>query len=220
MLKRENLSDKLADLIGKKIIRNELESGEPINILQISKEFDVSQSPVRDALHILEKKRLVERMPKGGVRVTKMSIEFLENLLDASTIIFQYAYAKAAENATDDDIAMLQSAIDDLDESLKRNDIELFVEGSTRYCAAIAKAAGNDLVQKMAVELLPSGERIKWASLTLRPDQLKKAVNSKKKEFNYIKKKNPEMAAKEFQTYIDMHVKAIADGIRQGKVAA
>ena len=68
MLKRENLSDKLADIIATKIIHNELQQGEMIYETQISKEWGVSRSPVRDALHMLEQKRLVERAPKGSYR--------------------------------------------------------------------------------------------------------------------------------------------------------
>jgi GntR family transcriptional regulator of gluconate operon len=61
MLKRENISDKLADAIGKKIIHNELKSGEIITEAQISKEWNISRSPVRDALHILKNKWLLEK---------------------------------------------------------------------------------------------------------------------------------------------------------------
>ena len=94
LLKRENLSDKLADIIGKKIIRNELKSGEIIYETQIAKEWGVSRSPVRDALRMLEQNRLVERTTKGSYRVAEMSPEFIQNFFETVNILFQYAFAK------------------------------------------------------------------------------------------------------------------------------
>jgi DNA-binding GntR family transcriptional regulator len=208
MLKRENLSDQLADVIGKRIIQNELKSGERISILQISKEFEVSQSPVRDALHLLEKKRLVERMPKGSFQVMKMTYKFQRDLFDATLLVFKYINAKAAEHASDADIRQLKEGFKDFDKSNKRNDPELFLSSLDKYVTGIVHAAGNKLIGKMALELLPSILRIEWDFLQADLDNLKIAVEKTKNQLQYIVNRQPEKATEEFINYTSLHAKA------------
>ena len=117
LLKRENLSDKLADIIGRKIIRNELKSGEIIYETQIAKEWGVSRSPVRDALHILMQIRLVERTSRGNYQVTVLTIPLIQHLYEITNILYQYAFSNAAVKATSKDLLVMQQHLARLEKS-------------------------------------------------------------------------------------------------------
>ena len=68
-----SLSEQIAEYISDRIIRMEIKPGERILETNIAKEFGVSRSPIREALRILEKTRLLELIPRRGARVAEMS---------------------------------------------------------------------------------------------------------------------------------------------------
>jgi len=153
---------------------------------------------VRDALHLLERKRLVKPSPKGRYQVAELSVDFIKYFYDTINILFQYAYAKAAENATEKDLGLLSEVLKQVEDSFDTRNLEIFIKGATQYCSVALRASGNALVEKMAPEQMSNAERIQWTSLTFQPSLFEKSVNIKKKEYRYIRDRNSEMAAKTF----------------------
>ena len=121
---QKNLSDQIFDLISNRIIRSELQPGEMIYETKISKDLSVSRSPVRDALRMLEQIWLVERTPKGSYQVSALSRENIEHLYDTANILYQYAFAKTAENATREDLRQLETAMTNMEKSIDGKDFE------------------------------------------------------------------------------------------------
>ncbi|MBI5589401.1 MAG: GntR family transcriptional regulator [Deltaproteobacteria bacterium] len=213
MLIKENLSDKLAGIIGTKIIHNELKSGEIIYETQIAKEWGVSRSPVRDALRMLEQNRLVERDSRGNYRVTQFSPASIQNYYETIDILFQYAFAKAAKNANKDILNILKNALEKMENSLKETDIELYLEGVFQFARVILKTSGNPIVEQMAITLMPNAQRVQWTSLTHNPENLKEVIWYVRQSYENITNKNPLEAAKNFSAFALIHVKAATDSL-------
>lgn len=204
-LKRENISEKLVQIIGNQIIRNELKPGEAIFETQLSKEYGISRSPVRDALHTLEQFQLVERSQRGHYRVTVLSTARIENLYDTANIVFQYAFSKAAERAVSEDLQTMRQCLDALEKSIEGKNFDLYLKNVTRLAKKVLNAAGNPIVEKIALELMPNAERIQWSSITYLPDQLQKAVSHLKKSYGMVAARKPEEAAKAFEDFAYTH---------------
>jgi DNA-binding GntR family transcriptional regulator len=213
MLKRESLSDKLAEIIGTKIIHNELQAGEMIYETQISKEWGVSRSPVRDALHMLEQKRLVERAPKGSYRVTEFSPESIQNYYETIDILFQYAFAKTAQNPSEETLGILHSALIKMEENSSVKNIECYLEAVDQFARAILRGSGNPIVEQMALELMSVGHRIQWVSLTNVPENYKMIVKCVRQSYENITNKNPGEAARAFAEFSLIHIKAAVDSL-------
>ncbi|MDZ7832444.1 MAG: GntR family transcriptional regulator [Desulfobacterales bacterium] len=202
-LARNNLSDQLVQILGNQIIRNELKSGEMIYETKISKEWGVSRSPVRDALHMLEQNRLLERTASGSYKVTELTEEYILNFYDTVTIIYQYVFAKAAENATKKEIQALKKALDKIEKSLETKDYEIYLEGFTDYGKMILAAARNPIVEKIALELMPSAQRIQYSTLTIFPDYFETMVDLIRDSYQHIVDQNPGAAARDFTHFAD-----------------
>jgi DNA-binding GntR family transcriptional regulator len=206
LLKRENLSDKLADIVGRNIIRNELKPGQMIFETQIAKEWGVSRSPVRDALRTLEQKHLVERTDKGSYSVSEMSAEFIRNFYETINILFQYAFAKSAEKADKNSLRFLKDALSEIEKSIPIQDIDLYMQGMLLFAHTILKTSGNPLVEKMAMEMMPNAERIQWISISHLPDNLEKIVECVRRSYHCIVEKDPKGAAKAFADFSTIHI--------------
>lgn len=82
---RPKLAADIADYLAEKIIQMQIRPGDRITEASIREVFDVSGSPVREALMILERKHQVELIPRRGARATEMPPEFIISLDDVMT---------------------------------------------------------------------------------------------------------------------------------------
>jgi len=74
-----------------KIIRGELGPGEKINEVQLASDLGISRSPLREALRVLERERLIASIPRKGSLVTHVSLGDLEELHQMREMIECYA---------------------------------------------------------------------------------------------------------------------------------
>jgi DNA-binding GntR family transcriptional regulator len=201
LLKREHISDQLVEIIGNQIIRNELKPGVSIYETRLSKAYGISRSPVRDALHTLRQVRLVERNERGNYQVTVLTPAVIENLYDTANIIFQYAFSKAAERAKPEDLQDMGKHLEALERSIQGKDIDLYLSNATELAKKILIVAGNPIVEKIALELMPNAERLQWASISHFPDQLQKVVNLLIKTYAMVASRKPIAAARAFKNF-------------------
>ena len=214
-LSKNNLSDQIFQLIGNKIVHNDLKPGELIFETQISKDLGVSRSPVRDALRMLEQIWLVERTPKGSYQVTELSLEKIQHLYETAIVIYQFVFSKAAENVTTADIKELEKLMTKLEKSIDGNDFELYIINVTKMAHNILKIAANPMIERIATELMPTAERVQWASITSLPDQLKIVVNHLRRGYENIINQNPEAAANAFKDFCMAHIDVVIASLNE-----
>jgi len=170
----ENLAGQIAQYVGEKIIQLELKPGQRVLEAKISEEFGVSRGPVREALRILEKNRLVELIPRRGARVTEMSASYIEWLYDILVELYSLTARKFIENCSEKDRRMLQSALKMIEKSAEKGDITGYFNAIFEYALAGLKGAKNPLLEQMLIDLWPSNRRVQFASLSFRAEDLKK----------------------------------------------
>ncbi|NOY68771.1 MAG: GntR family transcriptional regulator [Deltaproteobacteria bacterium] len=217
LLARNNLSDQIFHLIGDQIVHNDLIPGELLFETKISKELGVSRSPVRDALHMLEQIWLVERTPKGSYQVTALSLDRIQHLYETAIVIYQFVFSKAAENVTPNDVAELEKLMTNLEASIKGNDFELYITNVTKMAQKILIIAGNPMIKRIAIELMPAAQRVQWASITHLPGQLKTVVTHLRRGYENIIKQKPEEAAKAFKDFCMAHIEVVIDSLNQSR---
>jgi DNA-binding GntR family transcriptional regulator len=215
LLARSNLSDQIFGMISNRIIRNEFKPGEIIYETQISKDLGVSRSPVRDALHMLEQIRLVDRTPKGSYQVTGLSVDFINNFYETVNIIYRYAFAKAAEKATPDDLGRLSDGLKKMEKSLDDKDYNLYLAGVTEIAHVVLTIIRNPIIERIALELMPNAERIQWASITYQADQMKNVVSHIRRGYEHILKRNADLAANSFSDFAYAHKEVAIKSIMQ-----
>lgn len=69
----QTIKEQAYDIIKMKILKQEYQPGERINIGQLSKELGISNSPIREALNLLEQQGLVISTPNSGINVVNMT---------------------------------------------------------------------------------------------------------------------------------------------------
>lgn len=68
----DTISLEIANKIGEKILSGEIQEGTQLKILDISKQYNVSQTAAREALFVLERSYLVGHLPRRGTYVRQV----------------------------------------------------------------------------------------------------------------------------------------------------
>jgi len=88
---KRNLVDQLYSLLKERIITLGLEPGARLTLQDLAQEFEVSQTPIRDALMRLSKDGLVRFVPAVGYYVIKLSVRDVIEIYDLRQLLEGYA---------------------------------------------------------------------------------------------------------------------------------
>ena len=80
-------TEKIYSELKKSILNNAMKSGSPLSENEIAKMHKVSRSPVREAIRMLEKERLVDIIPKRGAIVSTLRHKDVSDIYEVRLII-------------------------------------------------------------------------------------------------------------------------------------
>ncbi|SLN34195.1 GntR family transcriptional regulator [Roseisalinus antarcticus] len=158
---------KVLDLIRSEILSCTFQPGEELREADLADRYDVSKSPVREALQYLKFEGLVETEPRRGHRVTPISVSDAHDILDMREALELAATRKIAKDASDETLKGF-----DAWREADVSDIRAFASYNRAFHIVIAEASGNRRLLREVRRLLDAYERLCLVSLErLRDDQ-------------------------------------------------
>jgi DNA-binding GntR family transcriptional regulator len=127
--------------------------GESLNIGALTRELNVSQTPLREALARLEHTGLVQREALRGYRVAPMMTRGeVEQLMEARLLLEPRLAEAAAANVTDEFLARLHETVVEFRDSADHADVEAegfntYWRSDDRFHMLIAAQAGNRFLE-------------------------------------------------------------------------
>jgi len=197
-----NLSEQIAEHITDKIIRMEIRPGERIMETAIADELSVSRSPIREALRILEKNRLVELIPRRGARVTELSETFIAHLCDILAVLLGLTARQCVKNGSDTDLKAIDNAAKTSELCVNRSDVYGYYKSIFDFATACLKATQNPLLEQMVADLMPNVRRILYASFSSKKEELQKNVEIVLTGNRFVQERNGKMAEKTVCDYV------------------
>jgi DNA-binding GntR family transcriptional regulator len=198
-----NLCAQIAEYLSVQIIKGELKPGERIKEARLAQELGVSRGPIREALYILERKRLVEMRPRRGARVTQMSASYATSLYDIIVELYGLAARKAAENRSNKDLQGIRHALTVIKDCANKGDIPGYYDAIFQLALVGEKAAKNPLLEQTLGDLEPITRRVQFASLRHRTEDLKKSVAFFERFVQCTEAKDGEMACQTIRAYTE-----------------
>ncbi|HEX8914527.1 MAG TPA: GntR family transcriptional regulator [Humisphaera sp.] len=107
------LTDQAYHGLRRKLATGALRAGQRIVNRTVSKELNVSQTPLREAINRLASEGVVEYVPGAGAFVRTVSLQDLLQLYDVRELVEPFAAERAARHATDGELAEMQAICDD-----------------------------------------------------------------------------------------------------------
>jgi DNA-binding GntR family transcriptional regulator len=156
---RKTLADGIYDQLRDLISSAKLRPGEKLVIDTLAKQFQVSITPVREALRRLEREGLVTEAPYKGMVVSNFSQHELRELFTVRGVLEGYAVAEACRVLTVDDLARIQEQLDQLEDAARAGDLRRFRRLNTSFHQLILSHAPSRTLQRMIADLARNTDR-------------------------------------------------------------
>lgn len=148
------LAEQISWQIGKSILEEVYQPGEALTEQNLSKDFGVSRGPVREALRILEREKLVEILPRRGARVTRLSIQEVSEIFDIRAILLGHAARLAAEGGNPECLEALTAGHKVLVDNINGgNDLDVHLAVSVQMNQVLASRTGNERLYEIIFDL-------------------------------------------------------------------
>mgnify|MGYP000209305787 CR=1 FL=1 len=139
-----------------------------INEVELAQAWQVSRTPIRDALRRLAAEGLVEPAPGRGMVVPRLSLADAEELYEVREVLEARAARLAALHGPAELPATLSTLIKAFGAALKAGEAERLLAIDAEYHAAIADAARNGRLRRLLEQLWAQAQPVRARALRLR----------------------------------------------------
>lgn len=163
--KHQSLRQQMYEAIKNAIIKCELAPGEPINESDLAERFDVSKTPVREALTSLQQYHFVDYTPNRGFTVSTISIRDVQEIYEARIFYETGLFRLALSHISDVELQNLES----LNEVAFNQDdplsIDQYLQANTDFHMCIAQAGRNKRLSRHYQVILDEAQRLMYMDL-------------------------------------------------------
>lgn len=174
---QESLSEQIAHHLANQIIRGEMLPGDRIQELRIAGELEVSRGSVREALLVLERRHLIDILPRRGAVVKDMSEAHVRSLYELAQILLGLVVRKAIKVMNEDDLDPFIETIHRLQQYAEERDTEGFFEASFRFFELAYPFSRNVFVEDIMFNLQPAIQRAFYMALHIDQDEMKECLS-------------------------------------------
>ena len=162
-LAKEDLSDRAARELRTAILAGDYEPGERLpSERELSEQFGVDRHTLRSAVHELELLGLIQRRQGAGAHVLpyqetatldlvpflihkpgtdEIDLEIVASVVDVGNIVYDGVVGLVAARADEDDLAVMQAALDDFEQATRTGSVHDIVEADQRLLRSIVRGA-------------------------------------------------------------------------------
>ncbi len=207
-VRRVSLVDSIYETLVEAIVSGQLPHGSELNSVGLAKQLDVSRTPLREALKLLEADGLVQQAGNHKARVTDFSADDIREIYEVRLQLEAIAAELAAKRMTPELLMELQAEANKL--RMTTNGIgwpEKAIEYDIRFHAAIAKASGNCRLENeiRRYRLLVRS----FCVITGRQVALKQALDEHISILDALESRRPAAARKAMAAHITSRLEAV-----------
>jgi len=143
----------VADLIREKIFTHQLPPGCWIDEKVFTAEFQISRTPLREALKVLASEGLITMKPRRGAYVTEVEASEIKQIFEVIALLEAQATQTVAQLASDEALDMLDTIHLKLEKAAANRDIDRFFDLNQEFHDKIQEISGNRWSRKVIGDL-------------------------------------------------------------------
>jgi DNA-binding GntR family transcriptional regulator len=148
------------DSLKAQILDLDLQPGTLLDETQVSRQFGVSRSPVREALIRLSAEGLVQNLRNRTSMVAQFDVAALPAYFDAMQLLYRLSARLAAANVVPAKVERLRHIVREHEAALHRGDMQSMIQLNRDFHTAVAEMSGNPFIANWMRGLLDQGQRI------------------------------------------------------------
>lgn len=147
------------DVLRREILTLELAPGLPLDETSLSKRFELSRSPIREALVRLAAEGLAVTLSNRSTLVAPIDVAGFPRYVEALDLLRRVHMRLAAKHRTEADLEVLRAAAADFENAVAQADDLSISKTNREFHMSIAIAGKNEYLAKPFRELLDQGRR-------------------------------------------------------------
>ncbi len=207
-------SETIAERIRRYIVEEALPVGAQLPPeRELAEQFGASRGMIREALRELEATGIVRTLPRSGTYVGMPTVEAgalltptgdptaIAQVFEMRILLEPGCAALAAERASQDDIAALQTAVADMAASIEAGDIVGALLADSVFHHVITSATRNPYLIRITRDAMVALERSRGTSLSV-PGQSRRALAGHRRILSAIANRDPDWARASMLTHL------------------
>ena len=175
-LRPSSLHEEVATRLRNMVFDRQLAPGQWIDELALARDWQISRTPLREALKVLAAEGLVVPVPRQGCRVAEMSEDDADQLLPVMALLEGRCAYEAVRKASEADVRRLQRLHEQLEKHAATKDVDGYYRANHEFHSAVQELAGNRWLDRATGDLrrfvrLLRGRQLNW------PGRIEASIN-------------------------------------------
>ncbi len=205
--KPTGLVERLSDTLTEAILEGVFKEGDQLIEVDLQKQFGISRTPIRESFRVLEKKGLVEVVPRRGTFVKRIFPRDIEEHFPVRSVLEGLAAKQAYSNMSAGTLEMMERALARMKIAAENEDTKNYWKQHILFHELFINSCGNQLLINM-VKMLRM--QIMWYRLAYQyyQEDFKKSYRTHEGIMGLFKNKNTDPAILEaaVRNHIDVAV--------------
>lgn len=202
------IREKVFAAVSKEILNGRFSAGERIVETKIANEIQTSRTPVREALHMLEREGLLESIPRVGYRVKEVSWEEVEEICEIRAVNETLAARWAMERITPDKLRALEENITISEKEVRGGNPRAFVHRDGEFHEILVRASGSTRLLELCQLLRRHMLRYRIESLYV-PEGAIRAIAGHRRILDCMEKKDLDRVEKAIRDHLGQSLRDI-----------
>lgn len=176
--------------------------GERLIEEKISIELQVSRSPIREAIRMLEKDGLLFVNSSGGVTIIQPTVEDYQHLYECRIEMEPLAAYYAAIRRTPEQLKIIRTSLQRMEEISKVNNIRKVHDTNVNFHEPIVEASANRFLISMVLQIRGVNSFYRKSILDVDPLHVAEAMHEHQQIFRAIENQDAHKAKQLMKTHI------------------
>jgi len=200
--------DLIADILREAILSGELVPGERLLQEELAERFEVSPTPIREAVQQLVAEGVLSHSPYRGVQVAEVRMEDVQEVYLIRSVIEELATQMAVLNLRIIDVRQLRTYQEQIQHCVQKSELQPLRKLNYEFHMLIYKAANLPLLLSM-IRILWT--KFPWDTLHVLPQRAQSAADEHQQILDAINQGDADLAGKLMRTHIESSSSALRD---------
>ena len=207
-LRGASLHDGVAARLRSMIFERQLAPGEWIDEKALAAGWQISRTPLREALKVLAAEGLVELVPHRGCRVIELTDDDADALFPVMALLEGRCAFEAASKASDADLAALQHLHDDLEREVAAGDTDGYYRANHVFHTRVQQLAANRWLERASEDLRRFMRLMRGRQLKL-PGRMAASINEHRVLIDAFLQRDPARAERAMHDHLMAQLTAL-----------
>jgi DNA-binding GntR family transcriptional regulator len=200
---RRGVVDDLADAIQTRIISGDFPAGARLRQEQLAADYQLSRTPIREALRKLQAAGTVELVPNQGAVVRGLTVRDVREGYEVRAELEGMAASLAATWITDEHLTQLREAEELFRRAIEDSQPGTWARANDQFHEAVQAAAGNERLRRTIRDLHKAfPRRLTWGALQADSRLLAENVDQHHAVLEAIERRDPDAAREAMRRHV------------------